>query len=71
MNNEEIIAFDQGYRLGFRAGELNWRKHLIAENQCIQAEMAGIRISITRGNVSLEEFQQCELRRMKIQCSSD
>lgn len=65
MTNEEIIAFDQGYSLGFRAGQLYWRQQMIEGNHRIQAEMAGIRISVTRGNVSLEEYEQCELRRIE------
>lgn len=35
--NREVEIFDQAYRLGFRAGQLDWRAYIIAENYYIQA----------------------------------
>ena len=56
LTNREVEIFDSGYNLGFRAGQLSWRKQMIAENQYILASAAGTRIAVGRGNIDLDEY---------------
>jgi len=58
MKDDEIVAFDHGYRLGFRAGQLNWRKQMIDGKCYIEASHGGAQIAIFRGNISLDEYAQ-------------
>lgn len=56
--DREIEIFDSAYKLGFHAGQLDWRKHMIAGSHCVHAATAGERIAVLRGNIGLEEYSQ-------------
>jgi len=56
--NEKIELWNYAYRLGFHAGQLDWRKQMIADYQFVQASMAGQMIAVHRNNISLEEYAQ-------------
>ena len=58
MTDDEIMGFDQGYRLGFWAGQLEQRRYSIACLQRDNAVIAGHNIAVTRGNISLEEYRR-------------
>lgn len=58
MTDNEITAFDHGYRLGFRAGQLERRRYSIAMLQYSWATTAGISIALKRGNISHEEYER-------------
>ena len=54
--DREIEIFDAAYKLGFHAGQLDWRKHMIADSQRRLASIGGEQIATRRGNISLEEY---------------
>lgn len=58
LTNREVEIFDFGYNLGFRAGQLNWRKQMIAGSHRVHAAAAGERIAVLRDNIGLEEYSQ-------------
>lgn len=58
--NREVEIFDQAYRLGFQAGQLDWWRHTIEGHQRVGAEMAGHRIAVIRGNISPAEYVRYE-----------
>ena len=56
MTDNEILWFDSGYKLGFRAGQAERRRYSMACLQDAEATIAGANIAVTRGNISLEEY---------------
>ena len=58
MTDNEIMAFSQGYRLGFHAGQLERRRYSLACHQLTKAVIAGHNIALTRGSISLEEYKR-------------
>jgi len=58
ITDHELELYDWAYRTGFRAGQLAWRRKMIADHQCMHGELAGHRIAVTRGNISVEEYAQ-------------
>ena len=58
MTNDEVVAFDRGYKLGFRAGRLERCRYSIAMLQYSWAITGGISIALKRGNISLEEYER-------------
>ena len=57
-SNHELMVFNNGYSLGFRAGQLEQRRLTIETTQRIEAETAGHYIAVTRKHVSLDEYSQ-------------
>ena len=58
MTNDEGVAFDHGYKLGFRAGQLDGRRYALAVIRHSYAVYAGENIARTRGNISLKEYER-------------
>ena len=56
LTNREVEVFDSGYKLGFHAGQLAWRKRMTADSQRRLASIGGEQIATRRGNISLEEY---------------
>lgn len=54
--NREVEIFDNAYRLGFQAGQIGWRRYMIAKSMYLLASGAGALIAVKRGNISLEEY---------------
>jgi len=55
-NDREVKVFDHAYRLGFRAGQLDWRRQMIANAQRTEAYMGGVQIALFRNNLDVEEY---------------
>ena len=62
-NNREVEIFDGAYKLGFHAGQLAWKKELIADYQQMMASLGGEWIAVKRGNISLEEYESVQTER--------
>lgn len=56
MTDDEVVAFDRGYQLGFRAGQLDGRRYALAVIRWSNAIRAGENIALLRGNISQEEY---------------